>query len=227
MTGIKTYFKGVTGFHKKNYVELHFLKKVLPGYMWIFQLPGGLANIGIGLDQQRINRKKINLKDVLFEAIETIPYLQERFQNAEQVTKFQAFGLPLWDGVRFISGDHYMLTGDAASLIDPITGEGVGHAVISGMYAAEQCKRSLDNENYSAKYMRNYDKQLYSRIGRELKISSKIGRFIRHPWLFNGVVNRAVKSDELQEKLKLAMTDLDVRKKLKDPRLYFRILLGR
>ena len=227
MTGLKTYYKGITGFHEQNYVELHFLKEFLPGYFWIFPLPDGLANVGVGLDQQRISDKKINLKTKMFEAIETVPYLKKRFKNAKMVSNIQAYGLPLWDGKRRISGDHFMLTGDAASLIDPITGEGIGHAAISGMYAAMQCKRSLEAKNYSAEFMKQYDDSIYNRIGKELAISSKIPNFIKRPWLFNMTVNRALKSETLQEKLKLAMTDLDVRKELKSPLLYFKVLLGR
>lgn len=227
MTGLKTYYKGVTGFHDQNYVELHFLKNILPGYFWIFPLPNGLANVGIGLDQERIKKKKLNLKKLMLEAIKTIPYLKERFKDAEMVSKIQAFSLPLWDGKRFISGDHYMLTGDAASLIDPVTGEGMGHAVISGMYAAEQCKRSLSSNNFSAKFMRNYDQQVYNRIGKELKISSKIVHFINYPWLFNMVVNKANSSTLLKEKLTMAMTDLEVRKELNNPLLYLKVLVGK
>jgi len=227
MTGLKTYYKGVTGFRDQNYVELHFLKDIIPGYFWIFPLPNGLANVGIGLDQERIKKKKLNLKNIMLDAIENVPYLKERFKDAELVSKIQAFGLPLWDGKRFISGDHYMLTGDAASLIDPVTGEGMGHAVISGMYAAEQCKRSLESNNFSAKFMRSYDQQVYNRIGKELKISSKIVHFIKYPWLFNMVVNKANNSALLKEKLTLAMTDLKVRKELNNPLLYVKVLLGK
>ncbi len=157
MTGLKAYYKGVSGFHEKNYVELHFLKDLLPGYFWIFPLPDGQANVGVGLDQERIGRKKINLKAKMLEVIDTIPYLIKRFKNAEMVSKIQAYGLPLWDGKRKISGDHFMLAGDTANLIDPVTGEGIGHAAISGMYAAEQCKRSLETNNFSAEFMQHYD----------------------------------------------------------------------
>jgi len=227
MTGLKTYYKGVSGFHDQNYVELHFLKDIIPGYFWIFPLPNGLANVGIGLDQERIKKKKLNLKNIMLDAIENAPNLKERFKDAEMVSKIQAFGLPLWDGKRFISGNHYMLSGDAASLIDPVTGEGMGHAVISGMYAAEQCKRSLESNIFSAKFMRNYDQQVYNRIGKELKISSKIVHFIKYPWLFNMVIKKANSSTLLKEKLTLAMTDLAVRKELNNPMLYFKIMMGK
>ena len=227
MTGSKAYYKGVTGFHPQNYVELHFLKKLLPCYFWIFPLPDGLANVGVGLDQYRISKKKINLKEKMLEAIETVPYLKERFANSEMVGKIQAYGLPLWDRKRRISGDRYMLTGDVASLIDPVTGEGIGHAAISGMLAARQAKRSLKANDFTADFMEQYDKSLYDKIGKELNISSKIAKFIKHAWLFNAVVNRTVNSKTLQHRLSLAMTDLEVRKQLKKPSVYLKVLLGR
>ncbi len=227
MTGLKTYYKGVTGFHEKNYVELIFLKDLLPGYFWIFPLPGGLANVGVGLDQYRISKRKINLKKLMLDAIESVPYLQERFKNAEQVSKIQAYGLPLWDKKRNISGERYMLAGDTANLIDPVTGEGMGHAALSGMFAAAQAKRSLGSGNFSASFMEQYENDLYAKIGKELSISSKIPRFIKYPWLFNLVVNKASNSKTLQKTLALAMTDLEVRKKLKEPSIYLKVLLGK
>ncbi len=226
MTGIKTYYRGIRGFHEKNYVELIFMRNILPGYFWIFPLPDGLANVGLGLDQETIAKKKINLKKMLFEAIQNEPYLKERFANAEQVTKVEAYGLPLWDGRRSISGERFMLAGDTASLIDPVTGEGMGHAAITGMLAAKQAQRALESNDFSASFMQQYDEDVYAKIGNELAISSKIVRFIKYPWLFNGVVNRAVNSKTLQSKLSMAMTDLEVRKKLKKPSLYLKILLG-
>lgn len=227
MTGLKSYYKGITGFHPKNYVELIFLKGLLPGYFWIFPLPNGLANVGVGLDQFRISKRKINLKKVMLEAIETIPYLQERFKNAEQVSKIQAYGLPLWDKKRSVSGERFMLAGDTANLIDPVTGEGMGHAALSGMFAAAQVKRSFDSNNFSASYMNQYDKDLWDKIGKELSISSKIPKFIKIPGLFNMVVNKAANSKTLKETLTLAMTDLEVRKKLKQPSLYLKVLIGK
>ena len=227
MAGLKAYYKGVSGMHEKNYVELHFLKNLLPGYFWIFPLPNGEANIGVGLDQYRINKNKINLKQVMYEAIESEPYLKERFKNAKQISNIQAYGLPLWDKKRKISGERFMLAGDAASLVDPVTGEGIGHAILSGMFAAKQAIRSMKTGNFSSEFMKQYEIDLYDKIGKELKISRRIPGFIKYPWLFNGVINKAVNSKALQEKLTLAMTDLKIRKKLKNPWLYLKVFLGK
>ncbi len=227
MTGLKAYYRGINGFHEQNYVELHFLRDFLPGYLWIFPLAGGLANVGVGLDQKRISERKLNLREKMLTAIDTIPYLKERFKYAEMVTKVQAYAIPVWDKKRKLSGERFILTGDAASLVDPITGEGIGHAVISGMLAAGQIKKALGKNDFSEIFMMQYDQELYDKIGNELSISSKIPGFIRFPWLFNSVINKAVSSKTLQDKLTLAITDLEVRKRLKEPSLYLKILLGR
>jgi flavin-dependent dehydrogenase len=120
-----------------------------------------------------------------------------------------------------------MLAGDAANLIDPVTGEGIGHAALSGMMAAAQAKRSLEANDFSSAFMAKYDSEIYAKIGKELVISKKIPRFIQYPWIFNMMVRRALNSKTLQEKLTLAMTDLEVRKKLKKPTLYLKVLLGK
>lgn len=226
MTGIKTYFSGIGGLHAQNYVELHFLKGLLPGYFWIFPLPNGWANVGVGLDQHRISKRKINLKKLMFDAIENIPHIKERFANAKQETKVEAYGLPLWDKRTTISGDRFMLAGDAASLIDPVTGEGMGHAAISGMLAAKMAQKAIKAGDFSKNFLQAYDQSFYDYVGKELYISSKIPKYIQHAWLFNGVMNRAVNSKVLQEKLSKAMTDLEVRKRLHEPSLFLKVLLG-
>ena len=92
----------------------------------------GKANVGIGMLSSHISQKKINLKVVLQKLIETHPQLKDRFINAKALESIKGFGLPLGSKKRRLSGDRYVLTGDAASLIDPFSGEGIGNAIRSG-----------------------------------------------------------------------------------------------
>jgi flavin-dependent dehydrogenase len=36
--GLRAYYEGVTGLHAENFIELHFLPEMLPGYLWIFPM---------------------------------------------------------------------------------------------------------------------------------------------------------------------------------------------
>src|SRR6202012_2731700 len=77
--GLRAYYEGVTGLHADNFIELHFLPEVLPGYLWIFPLPNGMANVGVGILSETIRKKKINLREQMLHAIKTNPQIAPRF----------------------------------------------------------------------------------------------------------------------------------------------------
>ena len=83
-------------------------------------------------------------------------------------------------------GDHFLLVGDAASLIDPVSGDGIGNAVLSGKLAAEQVKQCFANNNFSAAFVKNYEQVLYKRAGADMrKKTSVLKTMARMPFLFN------------------------------------------
>ena len=225
--GIRAYYKGVEGLHPENFIELHFYKQLLPGYFWIFPLPGGYTNVGMGMLSADVSRKKVNLRKEMLNLIATDPKLKERFKNAELDGKVSGWGLPLGSKKRPLSGDNFILTGDAASMIDPFTGEGIGNAGVSGMVAARIAKQAVDNKNYSASFLKQYDDIMYQKLWNELQLSHRIQRLSSIPWLFNFVVNKITTNKQLREIFTNMFIDLDLRAKLKNPVFYFKLLFNR
>ena len=226
VAGIRSYYDGITGIHENNYIELHFLKDLLPGYFWIFPLPNGQANVGLGMRSDKISKKGINLKKMLYQLINHNSILKERFANAKEIDSPKGFGLPLGSKRRKISGDNYMLIGDAASLIDPFTGEGIGNAMASGMYAAIHAEKCLKANNFSAEFMKGYDQYTYGKLGKELQLSKAMQDLLNYPWLFSLIVNKAIKNKTLRETISSMLTDMEVREQLKKPSFYFKVLFG-
>ncbi len=226
--GLRAYYKGVTGMHADNFIELHFLPEMLPGYLWIFPLPNGMANVGVGILSERIREKKINLREQMLHAIKSNPQIAPRFANAKLEDKIQGWGLPLAIERQPLSGDNFMLTGDAAALIDPFSGEGIGNALYSGMLAAAAIKEAVEQRNYSSAFLKvAYDDVLYKRLGDEFKVSATLQRLCKYPWLFNFVVNKAYKSQSLRDTISCMFTDMDLREQLSKPSFYFKILFNR
>ncbi len=226
--GLRAYYKGVTGIHSEQFIELHFLKDVLPGYFWIFPLPNGECNIGIGMESSIVRKKKINLREVMLRAIAENPNIRERFKNASLEGKILGWGLPMTGEKIQVSGEGYMLTGDAASLIDPFTGEGIGNALYSGMLAAEAAIKAIEQNRYDHSFLQTeYGDILFKKIGSELQLSYKMQKMVRYPWLFNLVVNKAKKSPALQATITSMFADLDVRALLKKPSFYWKILMNK
>lgn len=226
--GLRGYYIGVTGMHEENYIELHFLPEVLPGYLWIFPLPNGMANVGIGVASEEIRKRKINLRQVMTDAIKNNKDIAPRFAQAQLEGKIQGWGLPLGTERQLMSGDNYLLCGDAACLVDPFSGEGIGNALYSGMLAAWAIKEARSTNNYSASYLKQqYDDVLYKRLGDELRISTTLQRLCKYPWLFNFVVNKAHKSPSLRNTISCMFTDMDLREQLSKPSFYLKILLNK
>lgn len=226
--GLRAYYEGITGMHDGNYIELHFLPEVLPGYLWIFPLPNGMANVGVGIMSERIRAKKINLREKMLDAIKNNPNISPRFKNAELKGKILGWGLPMGVEQQPVSGDNFILTGDAGSLVDPFSGEGIGNALYSGMLAAYAIESCLKEQQFDSTFLKqNYDDVLYKRIGAELKIGTTMQKLCRFPWLFNMVVNKAEKSASLSKTISCMFTDIDLRDQLRKPSFYLNILFNR
>ena len=148
--GVRAYFSGVSDLDPQGFIELIFLKELLPGYLWIFPLPNGRANVGLGLRSDVVRKRHVDLKALMTKLLAEHPQLKDRFAKATMEGPVQGMGLPLASKRWPISGDGYMLIGDAAHLIDPFTGEGISHAMISGMHAAEVAQKALSEPSASA-----------------------------------------------------------------------------
>ncbi len=225
--GVRAYYTGIKGLHPQNFIELHFLPEFLPGYLWIFPLPGGGANVGAGMLSASVKKRKISLRKELLDILDQHPRFKDRFSNASLQGEIKGWGLPLGSKQRKLSGDNYLLTGDAASLIDPFTGEGIGNAMVSGRLAAEKISEAVVQQRYDSKFLSGYDHSIYAELGGELKLSHTLQRLSSQAWLFNWVVKKASTNKEVSELITGMFEDLNIRAKLRQPAFYFKLLFNR
>lgn len=224
--GLRAYMKGVEGLDNEGFIELHFLKELLPGYFWIFPMANGTANVGLGIRKDVQKKNRINVKQVFNQIINENIYLKNRFKNAEIIDDVKLHGLPLADKLP-LSSDNIMLLGDAAALIDPFTGEGIGNAMISGIEAAKVIAKNIKHRTFQKEQLEAYDKQLKKRFANEFAISQSLQDLSNYPWLFNFVVNRARKSKTLRETISCMFENTDLRAQFKNPIFYLKILFGK
>ncbi|MCB0705465.1 MAG: NAD(P)/FAD-dependent oxidoreductase [Saprospiraceae bacterium] len=225
--GVRAYYQNVSGWHPHQFIEIHYIQDVLPGYLWIFPLPNGHANVGLGMRSDKIAANKLNLRKILDEVMHTHPIFKERFAKAERIGPVRGFGLPLGSKTYPISGQDFMLVGDAAHLVDPMSGEGIGNAIYSGFIAAEQARDCLLANDFSAQFMRNYDIRIKRVLGDEMKVSYNLQRFLTKPFVPNFLANLILKKPQIIQVLSRMYTDLELRRKVVLPGFWLKVLLNR
>jgi len=167
--GIRAYYKDIMPFNDNRYIEIYFIKDILPGYFWIFPLGNGLSNVGMGVKVSTLKERNISIKEKFEELIEREP-LKQRFEKAICVEQAKGHLLPMAGKKESISGSRFIIAGDAAGLVDPFSGEGVGNAIRSGRVAAAHVKNCFTAADFSAGFNKAYDKELFRRLGKEFLI---------------------------------------------------------
>lgn len=224
--GVRGYFKKVTGSDRKNAIEIHFLKELLPWYLWIFPFADGSANVGLALPESLAKKNPLSLKELLFHLIEKYPHLNTRFTHASLAGKIEANRLPFFNGHSKVAGDNYMLLGDAARLIDPFTGEGIGNAMVSGLYAAEITAECLMKNDFSAAGTQVYQQKINKKLFPELKLSLKLQGLARRKMLLNLVIGRASRDENTRKAISDMLYSTDAKNRLNKPYFYLKLLLG-
>jgi len=135
--GVRAYFEDVPDL--RDGLEIHYDETVLPGYAWVFPTGEREANIGVGVIGRHGESRGIRL---LFQSfVENSPAVRERLRSADMVED-SLRGWPITMG-SFAGGrgkKNVVVIGDAGSMTDPMTGEGIYTALRSGELSA----RALD-----------------------------------------------------------------------------------
>jgi len=223
VTALRQYWEGIEGLTEA--IEVHFVEEIIPGYFWIFPLEDGKANVGLGILKRDIDERKLDLRELLAKAIAN-PLFKDRFKNAKPMERPVAWDLPLGSKHRKMHGNGFMLAGDAASLIDPFTGEGVGSAMHSGKMAAQAAIEAVAAADVSEAFLKRYEDRFWAYLGPEIALSHKLQRIGRKKWLLNWVLGKASRSAYVRDQISGMLANVIPKKTLASPLFYLRILFA-
>ncbi|MDO8554819.1 MAG: NAD(P)/FAD-dependent oxidoreductase [Candidatus Micrarchaeota archaeon] len=195
-SALRAYYKGVKGMN--DTIELHFVEELLPGYFWIFPLPDGKANVGVGMLVSDIKSTKSNMEKIMFSIIENHPVFKARFEGAERISDVKRWQLPLGSNRVKCFGDGYLIIGDAGSLIDPFSGEGIGNSLISGKISSQIIAKAFEKNDFSAVTLVEYETELSKEIDGDLKNSYRMQKWGKHKWLLNWMIDKAANSEKMR-----------------------------
>lgn len=155
---VRGYFEDVEGLTSE--FEFHFRREIRPGYAWIFPVGGGRANVGLGLFPDSGKPAADSRPKTLLNAFLRLPDIERRFRAARLAGPLEGYPLRIDYPDHPVHGAGFLVVGEAAGLVNPITGEGIDLALESGEMAAAVAGRALQRGDVSANALRPYARSL-------------------------------------------------------------------
>jgi digeranylgeranylglycerophospholipid reductase len=142
----------------RRYCDFYLGSCAPGGYIWVFPKGDRLANVGIGVQVSKLKHPG-----------ETKAYLDKWIEGHPGYAKGKridivAGGVSISPPIRQSVTDGLMLVGDAARMIDPLTGGGISNGCISGKICGQVAAKAIEAKDYSMKFLMEYDKGWRARI---------------------------------------------------------------
>jgi geranylgeranyl reductase family protein len=157
-----------------------FEPDLLPGYAWSFPLAGGRANVGFGI--RRGGPVPTRAMATLWPRLLERPHIRAVLGGgATPESPHKAWPIParIDRAVLSAAGGRALFVGDAAGATDPLTGEGIGQALLTGRLAAEAAVTAggCDPERAAQAYATAVRRELVA----DARMSDVLTRAVGHP----------------------------------------------
>jgi geranylgeranyl reductase family protein len=168
----RQYFSGVGP--AASGLWIWFEPDLLPGYAWSFPLPGGRANVGFGIHRDAGIPVR-QMKDMWPDLLARPQVLEVLGEGAVAEGVHKAWPIPARvDRMPLTGGGgRALFVGDAACATDPMTGEGIAQALLTGRRAAEAV---LGGEDVGATYVSAVERELFA----DHRLSRLLSRALSH-----------------------------------------------
>lgn len=170
------YYTGVQKTSNHHEIEIFFIRTPLKGCLILCPMPGDIYNVELGLEQKIYQEQGKSLPVLLKEMIEQHPTLSNRFKNAKLMDKIKGASMEIGARQKNLVDDGLILAGSIALSVNPVTGLGVGNAMLMGRLAAEQIRRSVEVADFSVACLKEYEKEVNKKLRNERWFSYLITR---------------------------------------------------
>jgi geranylgeranyl reductase family protein len=161
--------------------HVRFLANLLPWYTWIFPAAPGLFNVGVGAQVKELRKKGIKLQSLLGDLLAS-QHARQVTGTCRQIGPIGAHPLRM-PGIRAeqLAAERVLVIGDAASMINPLSGEGIGPALESGTIAAEHVCLAFQEGDFSRKRLSSYAVEIQKRFGADYRAASILRDLMTNP----------------------------------------------
>jgi flavin-dependent dehydrogenase len=129
----------------------------LDRWFWMIPLTETRTSIGVVMDTSTFRAAELAPERALEEFIAEQPLMVERMQNAVRVSQVYSAGDYSYRNKR-LTGERWLMVGDAAGFIDPVFSSGVFLAIMSAEKAADTLEGVLRDESQRRRLFKKYSR---------------------------------------------------------------------
>jgi flavin-dependent dehydrogenase len=192
-------------------------------YCGIAPVPGGRVNIGLVMSERRLRsslRTSGTARQVVRDATRALPPPHAAWQDVPE-TDETVVALPLAQRVSRRAGPGFLLVGDAAGFVDPLSGEGLHRALVSAELAAGAISAWRRGESGA---LARYDQRMRARFAPKDLLSWLLQLFLARPGALDYALTRLARREELRRTFAGVMADLQPPRRALEPRFLLGLL---
>lgn len=164
-----------------------------PGYGWLFSTGQGLLNIGVGMDIPAYKSQERHLKQILKTYRD---YLGDRFLYDEQTCRSQVLPLASEMPPLAYPAVGAALIGDAASMINPVTGEGIFYGMEAGLQLGRKLAGAQNSGDFAGA-LAAYERDFLHTFKPHFRGNFYLRKLLERPLLLERMVSACSKSTDL------------------------------
>jgi geranylgeranyl reductase family protein len=169
-----------------------FEPDLIPGYLWSFPVGGGEANVGFGI--RRDGLRRIQDMGALWPELLARPHVRAFLgPDAEPLGPHRAWPIPARVASMDPAHGRALFVGDAQAATDPLTGEGIGQALATGIWAAEALIAAGPFDDERAR--RHYTRRVREGLVADHWLADRLSSVLARPAGANGAIALAGLSD--------------------------------
>jgi flavin-dependent dehydrogenase len=198
-------------------------------YCGLAPVPGGRVNIGIVIGEGRLRAALADgggAEAIVTDVLAEVPGPRQLWQDAAPSDEV-AVALPLAHRVTRRAGSGFLLVGDAAGFIDPLSGEGLHRALVSAQLGAEAAGawlRGRGSPLAAASSLEAYDRRMSARFTGKDALSWLLQLFVEQPRLLDHALGRLARRPSARHTFGRVLADLAPASRALEPRFLAAVL---
>jgi geranylgeranyl reductase family protein len=173
MLAVRAYYEGIS--HLEEGIQCRFDGVPMPGYGWVFPVSPTRANIGAGIYRAGLaGRWMPPTAREVFDRWLQLPSMRRLLVGARQDGPVRGYPIRMDFATAPTYGERLLLVGEAAGLVNPVTGEGIDYALESGKLAAKHLVAMFEAGDFSAQRLGAYDAQLRAAYQRLFSLCNRM-----------------------------------------------------